>query len=144
VGPPNQLVDVAQFGDPKIGSTTYHLCIYDTNAGTPSLALGSEIPFGANWTRTGSGFRYLNKAHTPDGVGRVVLKRNYPTSSGSITVSGVGINLPVPTPVGSQVLQQDTQVIVQLQPNGGADCFGAVFPAPALNSSGQLFLDTLP
>src|SRR5216110_3545184 len=68
-----------EFGDPTT-TTAYTLCIYDESSGTPTLALSATAPAGGTcgpkpcWAVTRNGFRYANRAGTPDGLQEIVLK----------------------------------------------------------------------
>ena len=138
----------ADFGDPVNGSSTYRLCVYDAVAGAPSLKLGVSVPAGgvcngkACWKQSGaktaSGFRYRDSALEHDGLQVIKLKAG-PAGKAKIIVRGKGANLPT-----SGAFAQDTDVTVQLLKSDGGVCWQAVYPAPAVKSSGDRFTDQTP
>ena len=74
---------VTAFGDPT-GTTAYDLCLYDTTAGTPELVRGIAILPGGDcdgqpcWKPRTHGFKYANKAGTPNGVVSLFLNDGDP------------------------------------------------------------------
>jgi hypothetical protein len=135
-------VALAALGDP-INSTGYELCIWDENGGVPRLTASMRIPAGGTcgsknpkpcWKARGTGFQYKDSDRGVDGIGTIRLKPG-PAGKASVLVKGKGAALPMPTPVGTQLLfAQDTHVTVQLVNTTGT-CWEAVFTAPALKST---------
>jgi hypothetical protein len=135
-------VDLAALGDP-INSTGYALCVWDENGGVPRLTASMRIPAGGTcgsknpkpcWKARGTGFQYKDSDRGVDGIGTIRLKPG-PAGKASVLVKGKGAALPIPTPVGTQLLfAQDTRVTVQLVNTTGA-CWEAVFTTPALKST---------
>jgi cysteine-rich repeat protein len=89
---------VEEFGTPT-STTPYALCIY---AGTSSAIFRAAIPAGANWTSVSKGFLYKDKAGTPDGITKVLLKAGEGGAAKAL-VKGKGLNLP-DLPAGSLTL----------------------------------------
>ena len=132
------------FGAP-LTSTNYVLCVYDRSGGTPTLKLAAEIPAGGTcdsgrpcWKETARGFKYTNKAATPDGIVSLTLKEGF-EGSAQITLKSKGVNVPMPT----LPLAQDLAVTVQLKKDGGLGfiCWDADYAAPALRNEEGEFRD---
>jgi hypothetical protein len=127
----------AEFGDPT-ASTDYALCIYDTTAGTPSLALAAMVPAGgtcggkACWKATKAGFEYANKDGSFDGITKVTLREGLLPEKAKVSVQGKGVNLPLP----ALPLAQDPQVTVQLKNRTGA-CWTANFSVAIENHAAR-------
>lgn len=142
-------VALSQFGDPVSGSTAYHLCVYDTSAGPPSLTFGATVPAGGTcggqpcWKQTRKRFSYRNSAATPDGVRQLTLQATGNTGA-SIVVSGRGPNLHTPVSAdGVFLLREFPQVIVQLQRGDSLNCWEAVFTSPPSRDTRWAFVDTI-
>ena len=143
-------VAVSQFGDPANGLTSYHLCVYGTSAGLPSLAFSATVPTGGFcdphtcWKRTRSRFSYTNTGATPDGVTHVVLQPTAGRTEARITLSGRGSNLRIPLSAdGIFLLPEFPEVIVQLQRSDSADCWESVFTSPPIRDTQSVFTDTI-
>ena len=96
-------------------------------------------------TETATGYVYVDKDLTPNGLLKVVLKAEVSSKSkAKIVVHGKGVNLPMPGPAGAALLAQDTNVIVQLVKSDGGVCWQSAYPAPAKKSTLTVFKDTLP
>ena len=114
---------VADLGDPT-ADTRYDLCMYD---GTDALAASAAAPAGGTcgarpcWTATKTGFRYLQKALTPNGLQTLDL-RSGTDGKARILIKGRGalLSLP-PLPVASLPLR------VQL--NGAGRCWSTTYGA---------------
>ena len=122
-----------RFGNP-VATTSYALCAYDGNA---NLILETSAPAGgvcgsgrACWRANASGFRYVDKDLTPDGLLQVILKAGT-SGKAQIKVTGKGglLGLP-PLPIA------DLPVTVQLQSSDGP-CFEAVYGSTFRNDGGQ-------
>lgn len=126
----------AEFGDPTT-ATEYDLCVYD---GTPTLILSASVPPGglcgtstlrACWQTTRSGFKYWNKAATPDGVQRITLVEGLTAGKAKIAVAGKGAKLDMPAlPIAA------LPVTVQLKSSSGV-CWEAVYSASSKNDAVQ-------
>jgi hypothetical protein len=75
------------------------------------------------WRASGSGFVYVNRALTPLGISRIVLRAGDVDGAARITVHGLGSNLALPTFPLAQ------PVTVQLKNASGA-CWEATYTAP--------------
>jgi hypothetical protein len=121
----------ADFGDPRT-ATSYEVCIYDEDAGTASLVMSAAVPAGGTcggkpcWKATRAGFRYRNKALTPDGIISLSLKEGKKPGKTRIALKGKNQNLPVPV----LPLAQDSTVTVQLKNSEGV-CWETRHSAPA-------------
>lgn len=124
---------VADFGSPTSGATGYALCVYDATG----LRMTVRAPGGGAcagkpcWKTLGStGFKYADRALTPDGLLSMKLKAGA-TGKASITLKGKGASLPMPA------LPATLPVTVQL--HDGIACWETVHSAPAQrNDTGQL------
>jgi len=120
-----------EFGDPTT-TTAYTLCIYDESSGTPRLALSATAPAGGTcgpkpcWAVTRNGFRYANRAGTPDGLQEIVLKARLADGQASICVKGQGVNL--------KPFVKDPSVIAQLKATNGA-CWEATYSTATVNGT---------
>ncbi len=141
--------DPMAFGDPS-QTTSYSVCVYDVANGSASLRLGAAIPAGGTcfdapcWQpkRSGrpKGFRYLNVVdRSADGIAQIVLNSQASTRA-KILVYGSGVNLAVPAPVGGRLLQQDSEVIVQLL-NSDGECWIARYRPSAIKTRADFFKD---
>ncbi len=130
----------ADFGDP-LNTTSYLLCIYDQTGGVPTLVTGASAPSGgtcrskACWTQTKTGFQYVNRDLTSDGISKIVLTSGA-SGKAKITLSAKGALLQFP----SLPLHQDTAVVVQLSNTSGT-CWEARHPSPATTSTASSFQD---
>jgi len=142
-------VTLSQFGDPVNGPTAYHVCLYDTNAGVPSLAFSATVPTGGTcgsrqcWKLARNRFTYTNPAASPDGVRQMTLKPSASTGA-AIVVSGRGPNLHTPVSAdGIYLLREFPRVIVQLQRSDSPSCWEAVFPGPPVRDTRLGFADAI-
>jgi len=124
---------LADFGDPE-NTQEYTLCVFDN--GTTKLE--ATIPAGGTcgtapcWKPIGTnGFKYINRARTPDGILKVLLKTGA-DGKAKVIVKGKGTDLPL----GVGVLPMQLPVDVQLQATGGA-CWGTTHgtTGPFINST---------
>jgi hypothetical protein len=108
------LTTKADFGDP-LASTGYQLCVYD---GTSTLVSHAEAPAGGNcnskrprpcWKESGTGFKYVDRDLTPDGLQKVQLKAGL-DGKAKILVKGKGDLLSLP-PMPIQTLPVTVQLI---------------------------------
>ncbi len=127
---------LSDFGDP-INASGYALCLYD-QSGAPQPRLLAQIPAGGLcggkpcWAQTKKGFKYKNKALTPDGILGIVL---LPGASGKakVIVKGKGELL------GPPPLPETLPVTVQLKRiDALGQCWDARFSTPLTDSAEQL------
>ncbi len=132
----------ADLGNALASATRYDLCVYDTSAGTSSLAARLRIPGGgachgrACWKTSGSGtLKYTDKDATPDGVTQATFR---PAVAGKaqLLVKARGVHLAAP----ALPLAQSPTVVVQLHASTGA-CWGQTYSAPAARNDGVQFKD---
>jgi hypothetical protein len=126
--------DVAAFGDPTT-TTGYDLCLYDETAGVPALVRAIAMDPGGMcsgqdcWKPRTHGFKYANKAGTPNGVVSLFLHDGGPgTAHISLKASGLNLDLP-PLP-----FQQDTKVTFQLR-NDLGECWDADYSTATRNDT---------
>jgi cysteine-rich repeat protein len=127
--------DVPDFGDP-LTAASYLLCLYDSSGGTQPLR-AFAAPAGGSclgrpcWAVTGtSGFKYLDKQRTPDGLLKTQLKAGI-AGKAKANVKGKGALLALPAlplvpPVTAQLVNDDTGV-----------CWSATFSTPLSNTADQ-------
>ncbi len=117
----------AEFADPTV-ATTYTLCVYDASAAVQPL-VEARAQVGGEWKLSGSGYRYRDRARSPDGLLSIKLK---PGAAGKalVKVKGKGSNLALPA------LGLASPVVVQLRRSGGG-CWGATFSSPSRNDASQ-------
>ena len=147
----NPATALPNFGDP-VSTTQYSLCVYSTASGVPSLLLHANVPPGGTcygfpcWSDLSHPglhwFRYADVlSHGRDGISRIALRANHgPGFKLRLQIQGVGANLPVPTPNGNHLVQQDPDVIVQLINTDGA-CWQGFYTIPAVTDRPQKFKD---
>jgi cysteine-rich repeat protein len=127
---------LADFGDPA-GSDAYRLCIYDATG----VRAGATIPAGGScgtrpcWTPNTTGFKYKQKAGTPDGIVQVQLKEGTTPGRASVVLKGKGTSLDLPS-----TATLASPVTVQLRrPNG--PCWEAIYTAPFAAQDSRAFKD---
>jgi hypothetical protein len=136
--------DIAELGDPLLGSTDYRVCLYDETAGAGSLLLSlsalSADECGATcWKPKSSGYRYS----APDGSVKLILKAST-TGKASIVAKAKRSSLYVGPASAGQLVNQDSRVVVQLVASTSSVCWEAAFVSPATRSSPTAFGDRLP
>ena len=130
----------SDFGNPLF-ATSYAICVYDDNGGTPRLKLSATAPAGgfcsgkSCWREKTAGYSYADKDLTPHGIAKMVLKEGLVDGTAKITVKGKGGNLLIPNLSG---LVQP--VLVQLRNSNGL-CWEAVYSAPAAKQTTDQFKD---
>jgi len=142
-------VSLSNYGDPTSGGgTAYAVCVYASPGGTPQLVFDAEIPAGGTcgggpcWSASASGFDYADSAGSNDGITSVLLRAGSIQAS-KVTVSGHGVNLPMPTPADpNNLLYQAPLATVQVI-NSSGSCWQSVFPGPATQMTATLFKDKL-
>lgn len=128
----------ADFGDP-VTSDGYELCVYDATGlvANATASAGSACPGRTGWRSTGSGFRYRNKARTPDGIATIALRQGLVDGRARIVVKGKGELLPLPNLAGLA-----SPVTVQLRRSGNGPCWGSQFGfPPAVRADATTFKD---
>ena len=125
----------AEFGDPT-ATTGYRLCLYDGtttliaerhHSGRRQLQRREPTPC---WRAKGSGFRYVDRDLTPDGVQQLVLKAGA-AGKAQVTLKGRGGFLDIPTlPI------THLPVRVQLINSNGA-CLEATYGTTLSNQGDQ-------
>ncbi len=130
----------ADLGDPIGGATGYALCLFDSSAGTWSLALRSAIPAGGScagracWSALGNeGVRYSSPEALPDGVVTARL-RSGEAGRSSVVVTARGASLPLPV----LPLAHSPSVAVELRSSDGS-CWGATFATPPTRNQAGLY-----
>jgi hypothetical protein len=109
------------------------MAVYDETGGAPHLQLSANAPAGGTcgtrpcWAENSAGFKYANKAATPDGLIKIALRAGE-EGSAKISVKGKGVNLPVPA------LPLTPPVTAQLQASNGT-CWDAVYSEPAADDT---------
>jgi hypothetical protein len=130
----------AEFGDPT-STTSYDLCVYDEQAGVPTLVLAAFIPAGGTcgsrpcWQETLHGFKFKDEAAHNQGIVAVALHEGL-AGRAAVHVQGRGPALALPT----LPLSQARSVRVQLR-NSAGECWGAAFTSPALVATPAQFRD---
>jgi hypothetical protein len=133
---------LADLGDPIGGSTGYVLCVYDTQASVPRVALRAHAPAGGVckgrpcWRPSGTtGLRYDDRDLSPDGIQSLKIKAAS-AEKASLTLKAKGDRLALP----ALPLAQDPSVTVQLRNDAGT-CWETVHGAPALRNEEDQFRD---
>ena len=110
------------FGSPN-ATTDYRLCVYD---GAADLVLSAAAPAGGScgtslcWREQLTGWSYLDKLVTPDGILKLTLREGG-VGQAKIAVKGKGPNLDLP-PLGLAA-----PVTVRLSRSDGPQCWEATF-----------------
>ncbi len=125
------------YGDPTT-STSYLLCLYETTAGTPTVALAAELPSAATcgvadcWRSNSTSHRFRS---TASGSVKASLRAKS-GGAGDVKLSAKG------APAFSTVLPlgHDPAVTVQLRSSGAA-CWSATFGIPAGRNDAGAFAD---
>jgi hypothetical protein len=97
------------FGSPTT-TTNYVLCLYDQTGRKLSGLAPADGTCGTKpcWKTTRTGFKYVDKDGTPDGITRELLKSGTAAGKGKIRVKDIVVpTLPLTTPVRVQ-LRQDS------------------------------------
>jgi hypothetical protein len=123
------------FGTPNT-STSYTLCVYDRDGGTPAIAGSVHVPpSGLYVSKDPKGWTYKDKTGAEDGAFQMSFKPGVDGKS-SAQVKSKGANLTAPTPVGATFFHADPGVTVQLHNSEGV-CWTSEFNANTLNSGTQ-------
>jgi hypothetical protein len=140
---PTDTTAVVDFKNPLSGMATVRVCLYDASVNPQPRMEARVLPGGdtcagnACWTLLGMstapvGYRYRNKAASPDGLTDAKLKAGQ-TGKAQMSVKGKGSLLPSP------LLGLTSPVTVQLvtQDGGGMACWQASLPTVVKNTSTQ-------
>lgn len=134
------VAEAAAFGDP-VTTSILALCVYADGELAQQSVVGPGETCGKKscWKPAfrGAGFAYRRSGGNADGIVGVKLKAGPGTAALSVLGKGAALDLPLP-------LTQATEVTAQLVRSDGADCFEAVYPAPAKKSSDLRFIDKVP
>jgi uncharacterized delta-60 repeat protein len=133
----NGVVAADDLGDPF--TSGYTLCVIDDVTGMPTLRADTSLPPGDTcagkpcWKTTPSGFRYRDKAGTPDGIGTAKLGSGA-AGKAKHGINGKGASLGVPT------LPLTPPVIARLQRDDDPDrCWQATFSTPKVDKPGAFW-----
>jgi uncharacterized repeat protein (TIGR01451 family) len=127
------------FNDPTL-SSDYWLCMYSGT--TQKLVFSALAPAGGTcadkpcWVPTRTGYRYRDRELTPNGLRSMTLKQGLAAGKARITVSGKGTNLPMP-----DLTALSSPVVVQMKNLGNNKCWEAVYSAPFLKQTTEVFRD---
>ena len=111
-------------------------------AGDPHLTASYFIPAGGVcstgpcWKASKTGYKYTNKAHTPQGIAGLQLKQGLDAGKTKISLIGKGSNLPIPV----LPLSQDPHVVMQLRASNGV-CWETRYGMPAFRNQPDQFRD---
>src|SRR5262249_59076841 len=113
----------SDFGDPG-ASTTYALCVYDDSGllTTVTVPAGGTCGHRPCWAERTGGFRYRNRARTPEGAGKVALQRGRRDGRAKIVVEASGEDLDLP-----DLESLESPVTVQLRRSDSRVCWGATY-----------------
>jgi hypothetical protein len=130
---------LVEFGDPvSTPADAYDLCLYENGQLVQSFAIpaagGCDIL--PCWKPTGSGLSYRDRELTPDGILTTKLTPGNDDKT-KIKVVGKGTRLGIP-----DLDDFDTDVVIQLQKQSDALCWGATFSPPFTKNDGTTFRDS--
>lgn len=138
---------LAHYGDPVGGDTSYTLCVWDHDAGTPSLVTSAAVPAGGIcdgkpcWKSLGAGgFKYADKTLAHDGVKLIRLKPGATPGKAQVGVIAKGPRLGFTPARAVLPLDQSPKVTVQLS-NSDGRCWTADYSAPASKNDARQFKD---
>jgi hypothetical protein len=126
----------ADFGSPDT-TTSFELCIYDSQDGVPGLRYRFAVPPGGQcgkqpcWKRTPTGWKYRNSTGAPDGIVVVQFDGN-DAGHGELAIRGSGQHL---VPFGLP-LAKGPEVVAQLNTSDGR-CWSTHFARALRNNRGQ-------
>lgn len=135
----------SDFGDP-FNNDTYAVCVYDTIADVPSLAMELVVPPSViNWSVRGGnkGFKYKDSAAIEDGARSITMAAG-DTNKAKVIFKAKGVATPLPGPVGVPYFDQDSSLIVQLLNNTSGICWSSDLATPALKNDPENFKDKFP
>lgn len=117
----------ADLGDPST-STTYTICIYDSEGAVSSVATRLDVGPGSGWTdKNPKGWLYKDTTATQSGVHKAQMKAGSAGRS-SVKVTAKSATVPMPTAVSPLALfWQDPSVVVQLRNDATPACWTSEF-----------------
>jgi hypothetical protein len=132
---PGAATDLAEFGDPA-ADEDYALCVYDgtTRVFSGRADAGGTCAGKPCWKATSTGFKFKNKALSPDGTLLLLLKSGA-DGAAKIVFKGKGDNLLLPP------LAATGPMTAELRQSSGAVCWGATYSSPFLVNDGATFKD---
>jgi len=125
---PGDTTSIADFGSPT-GSTTYTWCVYGKSTGSASYdgaLLGLEIPAGAGWKATRSGYKFKSET----GAARAAILKPGIAGKTRIVVKAKGPDVDLP----SLPLDLSSSILVQLRAGAGA-CWQSEHGSAARNTA---------
>lgn len=137
-------IDMAELGDPMLGSTDFRVCLYDETGGAGSLlvsltALSADECGASCWKARSSGYRHS----ATDRSTKLILKAST-TGTASIAAKAKRALLYAGPASGGQLVNQETRVLVQLINSSNSVCWESAFASPPTRSSPTGFSDRLP
>jgi hypothetical protein len=119
-------------------ASTYRLCLYDASA-APQPLMETDVPTGGTcsgvpcWKALGvSGFRYLDKAGTSDGITSLLLKAGS-AGRAKIQAKGRGANLGTP----SFILSLPVTIQLVVDDGSGTECWQTTFTSAKINGGAR-------
>jgi len=133
-------VSSSDWGNPVLG-TSYDFCLFDLNAGAPTLAVSAQVDGGFGWSpRVAHGWSYSDSAGRSDGIQKLRLMTGV---SSKITLKANGVYLRLPGPASDAgYFTQDPGVVAQLRNSAGACWTSSV--SGSLVSTREKFLGKTP
>jgi len=132
-----EVTTIPDFGAPDT-TDAYTFCLYDVSGVTPSVLVRAEAPAAGDcstgnkakpcWKSTKKGYKYVDKALTPDGLLKIDLKEGTEPGKAKILVNGKGENLAMP------VLPLPLPLRAQLH-SGNGNCWEAAYSASGLKKN---------
>ena len=123
------------FGDPRDGSATYQVCLYDASGNAQPLLVADVLPGSTCgtrpcWRASSTGFTYRNRAGDPDGIIALTLKAGLPGKA-KVQAKAKGANLQTPTlplllPITAQLVIDD---------GASRECWQATFSTTVINDT---------
>jgi hypothetical protein len=119
-------------------TTTYTLCLYDSNFSGTSLKARLDVPPSALWrSRPPSGWQYRDSAGAVDGIKQILLTARAVGGS-KAGLKAAGASIPMPQPVGfGRFFDQDPRVTVQLVGSDADVCYRSDFTDAEKNEASQ-------
>jgi hypothetical protein len=120
-------------GDPS-AATELAFCVYDGSAAPQPIVSSLVEPGGTCgakpcWAPNATGYKYVDKVGSPDGVTKVRLLTGT-SGTAKIVLKGKGASLP------PLQLPYATPVTVQLQASNG-ECWSAAYASPTISTAAQ-------
>jgi cysteine-rich repeat protein len=117
--------DKEEFGNP-LDSESYRWCVYSGGVlvSTTTIEAGGTCDGKPCWLENTTGFKFKDKAATPDGAIQLQLKAGVDEKA-SAKFKGRGANLDVPAP-----MDLASPVVVELRQSSDGTCWSTTFSAP--------------